>query len=408
MSASRKTTVGSTVISTEEARHYLMFAQGLFNNPDRTTTPATIQKSIEQLGFLQLDSIQAVHRAHHLTMHTRFDGYQPRHLHRLLETKRSLFENWTHDASVIPSTRFPVWRARFAQHTVTAGWRKRLGPKPKQTIERVRQRIESDGPMMSADFTKENKRKGKSQWWGWSPEKTALEYLWRRGILSVTKRINFHKVYDLTEHVLPETHIDAEHFNRNQYIDWACNEALPRLGFATPKELAGYWGGMSSLNTKDWIKRSLADGLIEPVTLSPNQKHDKPKQSFAIYDWKKRLSRMRNTVKPKQVRLLCPFDPVIRDRDRCLHLFGFHYRFEAFVPQAKRQYGYYVLPILEGDQLIGRVHPKTHRDRNTLEIQGVWWEPKIRMTRARKASFDNAIERLAAFCDMTNVEYNND
>ena len=95
--------------------------------------------------------------------------------------------------------------------------------------------------------------------------------------------------------------------------------------------------------------------------------------------------------------VLCPFDPVLRDRDRCLRLFGFDYRFEAFVPEPKRQYGYFVLPILEGDRLIGRLDPKLHRDRGLLEIKGLWWEPGIRPTKARRRSLDEALERLAGF-----------
>jgi uncharacterized protein YcaQ len=98
-----------------------------------------------------------------------------------------------------------------------------------------------------------------------------------------------------------------------------------------------------------------------------------------------------------RTRLLCPFDPILRDRTRALRRFGFDYHFEAFVPEPKRQYGYFVLPILEGDRFVGRLDPKFHRDRGLLEIKGLWWEPGIKATKARKRGLDEALERLAAF-----------
>ncbi len=171
-------------IDSADARHYLMHSQGLLGDPARQCSSAVLLKTIVQMGFVQIDSIQTIQRAHHLTMASRFDDYQPAQLTYLAEKKRGLFEHWTHDASAIPIEFYPYWRARLVRRPLTGGWVKRLGPKPQQVLETVLARVRDEGPKRSQDFTKENGRKGGGAWWGWTPEKTALEYLWRSGELS--------------------------------------------------------------------------------------------------------------------------------------------------------------------------------------------------------------------------------
>ena len=124
--------------------------------------------------------------------------------------------------------------------------------------------------------------------------------------------------------------------------------------------------------------------------------------AFALADWEARLARLPEP--PEGLRLLCPFDPILRDRGRALRRFDFDYRFEAFVPEAKRQFGYFVLPLLEGDRLVGRLDPKLHRNQGLLEIKGLWWEPGIRLTKARRRSLEAALERLAAFTGADRIQ----
>ncbi len=118
-------------------------------------------------------------------------------------------------------------------------------------------------------------------------------------------------------------------------------------------------------------------------------------QTWAVPDWEERAAALPSA--PPRIRLLSPFDPILRDRRRCLRLFGFDYRFEAFVPGPQRRYGYYVLPILEGERLVGRLDPKLHREEKRLEIRQVWWEPGVRASKARTARFETALDRLARF-----------
>jgi len=401
----------SARIPAADARRFLLHSQGLLQDPARQVAPRIVQSMIDRLGFVQIDSIRTVERAHHLILWSRFDDYRTEYLAQLLERKRSLFEHWTHDASAIPTAYFQMWRARFAARSidrdeVKAWWRKRMGTEPKRTFEHVRRRIREDGPMRSADFTKANGRAGQGAWWGWSPEKAALELLWRAGELAVSHRVNFQKVFDLTERVFPDQ-VKGDPPARSSYIDWACRAALDRLGFATPGELAGYWGHMKSHEAKEWCDRAARDGEIVPVVVEGADDSIKPKRAFARHDWKHRLSRIRGPrdgSAADRIRPLAPFDPVVRDRRRLQHLFGFDYRFEAFVPAKKRVYGYYVLPLLEGDAFVGRMDPKAHRDRGVLEIKGVWWEPGVRATPRRRAMLDEAVDRLRAFVDAARVE----
>jgi len=388
MSASRP------IVSAEAARRLFLGAQGLLADPSRTATSSVLRAMIEAMGFVQLDSINVVERAHHLTLASRFDDYRHEHLTELLEHKRFLFEHWTHDASAIPTEWFAHWKPRFRRERerirLHPWWKQRIGDDPDKIIARVRERVMSEGPLRSQDF--EHQRKGEaSAWWGWKPQKAALEFLWWAGELMVTRRVNFQKVYDLTERVLPDHHQMPES-SAEEHVEWACATALERLAVATPKELADFWKAISPAQAKNWCEDKEARGRITPL-LVESVDGSKPRPAYAVADWERRLSMLPEP--PERMRLLCPFDPVLRDRARVLRLFSFDYRFEAFVPGPKRQYGYYVLPVLEGERLVGRVDPKYHRARGVLEIQRVFWEPGVRVTRVRRGRIEEAAERLA-------------
>lgn len=376
------------------ARTLLLDAQGLLDNPRRNATEVALNVLISQLGFVQIDSINIVQRAHHLTLGSRFDGYTPQLLTHLLEHRRSLFEHWTHDASAIPVDFFPYWKQRFTRYAKRAvrskWWKERLGAMPRKTVEHVRTRIEREGPLQSRDFEHDGKS---GTWWGWKPQKIALEHLWRSGELAIAGRVNFQKVYDLTERVFPEWKAHEEP-SADAHLNWACRSAMQRLVIATPTEIAAFWNAISSAEAKHWCSAAVQSGELMPVQVEPMDA-SKPLVSYALADWRERLDRAPSA--PRRVRLLCPFDPVVRDRKRLSRLFGFDYRFEAFVPAAKRVYGYYVMPLLEGDRLIGRVDPKFHRNgdgEGRLEIRALHLEPGVRMTRTRQVQIDRAVARL--------------
>jgi len=386
------------IVPAAQARRLLLGGQGLLDDPERPATLRRLRELIEQMGYVQIDSINVVERAHHLTLASRLDDYSPHHFHRLLETDRSLFEHWTHDASAIPTKWFPHWRYRFDRNRArirnNAYWQRRVGDDPDRVLTFVRDRIEREGPLQSRDF--EHDRAGKSGgWWQWKPQKAALEYLWLAGELAIARRMNFQKVYDLTERVLPNWH-DADSPPWPEHVAWACRSALERLGIATATEIASFWRAISSTDAKAWCDDAVRRGEIVAVTVEDASLDAAPKRAFAVPDWEFRLNRSPYAdPPPDRMRLLSPFDPVVRDRKRLKRLFDFEYSFEAFVPQAKRVYGYYVLPILEGDRFVGRVDPKFHRNDGWLEIRGVWWQPHNRPSRRRTAALEEAVNRLA-------------
>ncbi len=390
-------------ISTQAARRLLLGAQGLLADPARKATHTTLAKLIEQMGFVQLDSINYVERAHHLTLGSRLDAYAREHFTHLLETKRHLFEHWTHDASAIPTAWFAHWKPRFKRYEDKlrgrSWWMQRIGTKPDKVLDAVRERIAREGPLCSQDFAHD--RKGQAAgWWDWKPQKAALEYLWFTGKLMVTRREKFQKVYDLTERVLPDCATCAQP-SEAKHIEWACRTAFERLVIATAKEIADFWHAITLAQARAWCEQAAKSGELVAVAIEATN-GEKPRASFALHDWQSRLRKLPDA--PNRMRLLSPFDPVIRDRARVARLFNFDYRFEAFVPEPQRQYGYYVLPILEGEQLVGRIDPKFQRERGALEVRKVYWEPTINVTKARQKKLDEALARLAKLIGAERVE----
>jgi uncharacterized protein YcaQ len=266
-----------------------------------------------------------------------------------------------------------------------------MGPDPERAIGHVRERIAREGPLMTRDFEDERPEGTDKTWWGWKPQKAALEFLWRTGELAIAGRANFHKVYDLAERVYPEAHAQPRPDDAG-HLDWACSTALERLGVATAAEVAGFWAAVSLEEARAWCEEAVAAGRAERV-LAEAADGSRPRPAYAVPDWEARAAAL--PAAPPRVRLLAPFDPILRDRKRTLRLFNFDYRFEAFVPGRHRTHGYYVLPILEGERLIGRLDPKLHRDRGLLEVKGLWWEPGVRESKGRRAGLEAALDRLA-------------
>lgn len=391
----------SLTISNLEARHLLLYLQGLCDAPNRRFQSAELYDLIERMGFVQIDSIRTIERAHHLTLLSRNDRYQPRMLQGLLEGERRLFENWTHDASIVPMIWYPYWQPRFVQmrerFAQRQSWHRRLGDSWPAVLDRVRQVVRERGPVMSRDFH-DDRGPGVGEWWKWGPSKTALEYLWRTGELVICQRINFQKVYDLAERVIPAS-VLAQVTSEQDYIEWACTTALDRLGCATPAELAAFWDQVGLADVKAWCERevgkTIRDVLVESADGSA------PRKAYARSDIAELIQRLPEA--PVRVRFLSPFDPVLRDRKRALRLFNFNYRFEAFVPARQRQYGYYVLPILERDQMIGRIDLKCERQARTLWVRGLWLEPGVKLTKTRRRRITQELERLAAFVEVETI-----
>ncbi|MGH1579135.1 winged helix-turn-helix domain-containing protein [Planktotalea sp.] len=385
--------MSAPVLTNKSARAVFLDRHLLSNAPTGTGKDKDLLDVITRLGFVQVDSINTVERAHHMILRARRTSYKPKNLVPLLERDHSLFEHWTHDASVIPSEFFPHWKLRFRRDAVKlkAQWRSWRRGGFEEVLDAIKTQIEVEGPKSSACVGIGEKR-GSGGWWDWHPSKTALEYLWRVGNLSVTRRESFKKFYDLTERVLDEAVLSNDPSDEDS-IDWLCNAALDRLGFATSTEIADFWDIVTKSEAKEWCQ---SKGLIE---VDVEGVDGKLRRSFA-------RSSIVDETPPKptsRLRILSPFDPALRDRKRAERLFGFHYRIEIFVPEAKRQYGYYVFPILEGDRLVGRIDMKALRAEDVLNVTGLWWEKGVRVVPARVEKLRKELDRMAKFAGVSQV-----
>ncbi len=372
-------------ISNKDARRLWLDAQALARPP---TGNPDLLAIIKQLGYIQLDTIQTVSRAHHHILWSRAQHYREPMLEKLLSTDRALFEHFTHDASVLPMDIYPAWRRQFTRLEAKVRkweWHRNMLDADGRNL--LIERIEKEGPLSTAAFdTKVVNPKPKM--WNRPPHKLALDYLWYAGTLSTSHRENFKKFYDLSTRIIPP-HLFEDHWPDTKQIDWLIRGALERLAFANEGEIKRFWDAMSAKTVKAWMAEH-GPGLT-PVEI---QAADKTwHKAHALPDIEARLAA---APKPTaRLRILNPFDPVIRDRKRLKRLFGFDYRIEIFVPAAKRDYGYYVYPLLEGSRLIGRADITADRKAKTLTLKKLWPEQGVKWTQAHARKLDTELARFA-------------
>ena len=385
------------IISNAQARRVLLNLQGLGELPQRSSARA-VQSVVQGLGYVQIDSINVLERAHHLILGARLAQYRHEHFTYALEKSRGLFEHWTHDASAIPTKWFAHWKHRFARYNQrveqSAWWREQFRGDAAPILRRTLARVRREGPLRTRDFEAPLGHKS-GGWWQWHPEKAALEHLWRSGRLAIARRERFEKVYDLVERVLPQT-MEQSKSSEGAHVEWACHEAINRLGIASAREIANFFSAITHAQANAWCELSLRKGELVQVIVAPSTKRgvvatNKPAKFFALPNWRE----FAHETQGNSMILLCPFDPVVRDRARLLRLFHFEYRFEAFTPAAKRKHGYYVLPLLQGDEMVGRADLQFDRQRGALVVRGLWWMNSVGNTAKRKRQLANALDGLA-------------
>ncbi|MEZ5945367.1 MAG: crosslink repair DNA glycosylase YcaQ family protein [Hyphomonas sp.] len=378
-------------IRNRDARRLWLHAQGLSATP---TGPLDLPALIQGLGFVQLDSIRVVSRAHDHIIWSRNQNYREPMLDRLMREDRGVFEHFTHDASVIPMEFYPYWRRQFRRlEEKVRGWEWHRGMLDANGRNAIVERIRKEGPLSTKSF--DTKIKGPREMWRRPPHKLSLDYLWYAGDLSTSHRENFTKFYDLTERVIPAHHRDDEPPEQDQ-VDWLCREALDRLGFGSEGDIQRFWAAADLAEVKDWTGRQKR---LVPVRIET-----------AAGDWVNALAPEDTEVRlmsapaaTSRLRILSPFDPVIRDRARLQRLFGFDYRIEIFVPAAKRVWGYYVYPLLEGDRMVGRIEAKADRAAGTLTVDQLWVEPGVQWTSARADKLDAELARFARLANVKTV-----
>lgn len=385
------------------ARRLFLDRHALLEQPAGPAKGADLLALIQRLGFVQLDSINTVARAHDMILYSRRPAFRAQHLKQLYERDHGLFEHWTHDAAVIPMAFYPHWHLRFQRDTemLRKRWRNWHRDGFEARFDEVLQHIRDHGAVSSSDVGKDEK-KGSGGWWDWHPSKTALEYLWRSGALTVVGRSGFQKRYDLTERAIEE-HLrpGTQPVNAEATVHWLCSAALERLGFATSGELAAFWDTATPAEAKAWCAEQLRLGELEEIEIV--QVDGKLRKGFARTGTVEAATGL--GPPPGRMRVLSPFDPALRDRKRAERLFGFHYRIEVFTPAEKRQYGYYVFPLLEGARLVGRIDMKADRDAGVLRVTALWPEQDVKWSPARNKRLEAELERVARFAGLDSVSF---
>lgn len=376
-------------ISNRDARGLWLWTNGLANTPTGAFDLITL---IKRLGFVQIDTIRNVTRAHHHILWSRNQNYREKMLWRELHETRALFEHFTHDASLIPMDFYPSWRRRYRQmgEKVMANKWYRSGLTASE-VQAIKTRIEKEGPLSTHSF--DTKIKGKKAMWARPPHKKVLDQMWYAGELATSKRENFVKFYDLAERVFPAKLQAIEHSDAAQ-IDYLCAGALDRLTFGSVGDIQRFWDAVNAREARAWVENQTD---LVPVEIEGADKTSV--LAFAPSDIEQRLA---NVPEPSsRMRIINPFDPAIRDRNRLERLFGFEYRNEMFVPKDKRIWGYYVYPLLEGARFVGRIEIKADRAKGEMRVTGFWPEAGVKWSQNRRGKLRAELDRFARFVGLS-------
>lgn len=330
-------------------------SQGLTKTHPFGMGKKAVLSTIEKLGYIQIDSLSMVERAHHHTLYTRVPDYQNKFLNQLVD-ERKVFEYWFHAASYLPMKDFRYVLPKMRYHKEgKAKFYHKVNVNQK-TYDYVYDKIRLDGPQKARDFKHANKSPG--SWWNWKPAKIALENLFMQGDLMICGRDGMEKIYDLTERVLP-SEIETTEPTPMEFAEYLVNTNLLAYNVTTVKQIAHLKKGKElKENILQVLQNMMEEKIVEQINI------DGLPTMFAL----RASLEKTNKKSPSKIHLLSPFDNAVIHRDRLEHLFNFNYRIECYVPKEKRQFGYFSLPILFGSEFIGRVDCKAHRKNGVFEL----------------------------------------
>lgn len=338
-------------LSPSQAQKLVLLSQAIHQNSAYNNSKQAVLNVIEQLGYIQIDTISVVQRAHHHTLWSRNKHYQLEQIDKLQQSQE-IFEYWSHAAAYLPMRdyRFSLPR-KHAFYNGEQHWH----TKDPKLNKLVLQRIASEGPLQAKDFERATSN-NKNGWWDWKPAKKALEQLFMEGQLMVAKRQGFQKVYDLTERVLPD-HIDKRMPSESKFHQHLVQRYLNANGIGTPAQISYLRKGIKAA-VQQQCENLVEDGQLIKVKVKQQEYYAAPNINDVL---SKPLSCQR-------VSILSPFDNLLIQRKRTQELFDFNYQIECYVPAAKRQYGYFSLPLLWGQRFAGRMDAKIDRKSGTLNI----------------------------------------
>ena len=379
----------ASAVPAAKLRRIALESQGLLKTEPFGRGRKATARAIEAIGYVQIDTISVVSRAHHHVLHSRVPNYEPRHLNRL-QSDGAIFEYWYHAAAYLPMRdyRFALPRME-AMRNRTERW---IRSRDDKLMAEVLARVAGEGPLMARQFESDNQ--GDSGWWNWKPAKRALEQLFMQGDLMVTGRDGFQKTYDVRERVLPEG-TDTRMPDDAEMAAYLLRTMLRAHGFITPKEVTHLRRGKPIREAlKALLTESLATGTLVAI-----------RQPCGALAYTK-PERLESRAAPATARaaLLSPFDNLVIHRGRVQSVFDFDYQIECYLNEKDRRYGYYSLPIAYRDRLVGRVDCKAHRQEGRFEIRHLHFERDA--APAEEDFFPalaDAFRRYAAFNDCEEI-----
>ncbi len=373
-------------VSLAQLRRYVVAHQG-YATRFRRSRATDVVTTIRRLGCVQLDSISTVDRAHRLTLASRVGAYPRGTVTHLLQTGR-IFEYWAHEACLVPIEDYPLFKRRM-EHLRDRHWWGREHRHDPKVKKRVLEALREQGPLPTRFF----EGGGGGGMWNWKPEKRILEDLFAAGEVVVAGRDSFQRLYSLPEHVIPPEYLAApapsdEAFQRAYAL--RAVEARGALTEAGIAEHCRFRGGAKAM--RPVVDRLEADGLVRRVAPADGGSPVVVPAAATI-----------DGASSGGV-LLCPFDNLLWDRAFVERVFGFRHVIEVYKRGHERVYGYYVLPFLYGDRLVGRTDLKADRAEGVLRLRGLHFEPKVRRSRALESALERALDRLARVLGLERVE----
>jgi uncharacterized protein YcaQ len=348
-----------------EARR-IVVARQEFAVRRRVATPDDVLGALQRLDCVQIDSVTAVARAHRLTLAARVGRIPPGTLNGLRRSGR-IAEAWVHEASLIPATELPWYRAAMLAETEHR-WYGPVLARHRRLARTILRRVEAEGPLVANDV----EGSGRGGWWEWSDAKKVLEALFSSGRLAVRERRGFTRVYDLPERLYAPEHLEPVR-DADAVLRRRVERAVRSRGLVTASRIADYHrvpGGARTLRAA--VEDLATTGAVVRARVGPYE---------ALVD----PVALETTARPTGAVLLCPFDNLIWDREEADRLFGFRHALEIYTPAPKRRWGYYVLPLLVDDRVVGRVDLRADRGAGVLRVLAVHWEGRPSPARLRQA-----------------------
>ncbi|MEQ8673903.1 MAG: crosslink repair DNA glycosylase YcaQ family protein [Aggregatilineales bacterium] len=364
----------SRTLTLQDARRLFIIRQHLSGLTDGTP----MLDVIRDLGCLQLDPISVVARSHQIVLWSRLGNYDLAELDRLLYEERALFEYWAHAASIVLTEHYPLHHHMMRDYPSKNGsaWSKRTLEWVEENSDmrdHLMERLRADGPLFSREIDYDAGKWGTEKGWSGSNLNRMLDFLWTRGEVMVAGRSGVQRAWDISERLLPDW-TPRHTLDDDALCQQAISTSLMALGVAPDKHIKRHFLRGRYPNLSHNLGYMLKNGEIERVDISDDEHGTLPGTWYIHKDNIPLLEQIQAGTWQPRTMLLSPFDNLICDRERTEQMFDFFFRIEIYVPKEKRQYGYYVLPILQGDRLIGRIDPKLDRKKKVLNINAVHQE----------------------------------